>query len=87
MDVSNETKKSLINFHKLGRLVILNEEMYLLSEIRFNQIFEIGKDVPKNISIVKWDEKAHHKKHQKLCDNVKKYGKLMGEVDWILRDD
>ena len=77
-------KKCMIDFHKLGRLVILNEEIYLLSEKRYIQVFRINKPIPKLIKISdgKWEEE-----HQKLCDKIRKHGKLMGEVDRILRDD
>jgi len=74
-----------IDWHKLGRSVVLNDELYLISEKRFNQIVGLNKPIPKLIKV--FDEKEHKKKHQKMCDKVRKYGKLMGEIDLILRDD
>jgi len=80
-----EQKIKGINWHRLGRTVVLNEELYLLSEKRFNQIFRINKPIPKKIKL--FDEKKHKEEHQKLCDNVRKFGKLMGDIDRILKDD
>ena len=74
-----------INFHRLGRLVILNNELFLLSEKRYNQIMNLNKPFPTILHLI--DEKKRRIKHQKLCDKVRKYGNLIGQADIMLRDD
>lgn len=77
-----------IDFHKLGRLVCLNNELYLLSEKNYNKIFENYFRIALNEKTIKlFDKKKINKEHQELCNKVRKIGKLMGEVDEILRDD
>jgi hypothetical protein len=78
-------KKEMINFHRLGRLVILNEEMFMLSEKRFIQIFQLNKEISRVIDAL--DERKWKKRHQNVCNKIRRYGKLMGFVDRILRDD
>lgn len=80
-----EQKIKGIDWHRLGRTIVLNDELYLISEKRFNQIFGINKPIPKKIKV--FDEKRCREEHQKLCNKVRKFGKLMGEIDRILRDD
>jgi len=82
-----QTKIKGIDWHKLGRSVVLNDELYLISEKRFNQIFKKFLTISESKIIKVVTEKRRQEEHQKLCNKVRKYGKLMGEIDWILRDD
>lgn len=75
----------LINFHRLGRIVILNDEIYLLSEKRYNQIFEVGRKIQSLIEV--YDDKKYKEKHYKTCNKIRKFGKLLGNADYMLRDD
>ena len=74
-----------IDFHKIGRLVILNDELYLLSEKRYIQIFRINKPIQKIIKI--HNEKKNMEEHEKLCNRIRTHGKLLGYADRMLRDD
>lgn len=67
------------------QIVILNEEIYELSDARYRQIFRIDMPQKKKIhAISRYGWKADH---AKICDKVRKFGKLIGTADMILRDD
>lgn len=67
------------------RIVVVNDEIYLLSEKRFNQIFKVGIPIPKIIKLM--DKTYCAKEHEKLCNKVRKHGRLLDRADRILRDD
>lgn len=76
---------TIIDLNNAGRVIILNDGVYLLSEEKFTKFFEIGKPTPKIIKLV--NEKERIKEHYKLCEKIRKSGKFIGYADRILRDD
>ena len=67
------------------RLVALNDEVYELSIKRFEQIFELNKPIRKHIKVL--DDEQRQKQHQRLCDKIRRYGKVFLKLNWMLRDD
>lgn len=66
-------------------LVVLNNDIYELSESHYDRIFKINKQVPKKLAI--FDELKHREEHEKTCNAIRKHGKLIGMALRVLRDD
>ncbi len=67
------------------RIVVLNNEVYEVSEGTFNTIMGFNK---KKLKLLRaYDEKRERELHEKNCKRIRKYGKLLMKADIMLRDD
>ena len=66
----------------MKRIVILNNDIYEVSDAVFRRIFP--KTIPKTTPIPPASYRKEHKRH---CEIVRKHGKIIAEADLLLRDD
>jgi len=79
-----EIRDAIEKIYKKYKLVVLNDELFKITEKRLYDIMGINK---KQKIIKVFDERTHKEKHIKMCNKIRKYGIKINKIDWILRDD
>ena len=67
---------------KEKRKVVLNNTLYEITEGVYSRLY---KKLGKKIKL--FSEKQYQEQHQRRCNLIRKHGKIIGELDLILRDD
>ena len=70
-------KKEIEKRHR--RIVVLNNDIYEMSEVNYQKLLT---KLTKTIKVA-----FKEKEHKRKCRIIRKYGKIICETDWILRDD
>jgi hypothetical protein len=69
------------------RIAILNNEVFRITEAKYNKIMKFGRYDKKSKKIPVYNEEQNKKEHQANCDLIRKYGKKILDADVMLRDD